>query len=240
MDISNLKCSVHQPHFFPWLGYLAKIASSDVFVLLDDVQFTRRNFQNRCKIISSNGTENWISVPLKSASQSSRINQMEIAANFSPNQIMAKLDAVYTKSIHYQSFRSEIAAILYHPHEKLIDLTTETMKWLLHTLNIPHQLEFLSSSLNLSHQIDPNQRIIDICKHYSATQYIAGSGGKNYMHLDMFEDANIEVCWQDFKHNPIQYYSIDNKFHFGLSSLDAIFSLGSEATRALIYRHVLD
>jgi hypothetical protein len=234
-----MKCAVHQPHFFPWLGYLAKIASSDVFILLDDVQFTRRNFQNRCKIISTNGAENWLSVSLVSAPQTHRINQMLISPAFQPNPLMAKLDAVYKKSPYYPLYRDEIHSLLQVSQPHLKTLTIQTMQWLLKVIKIPTHLNYLSSALSLPADIDPNQRIITLCQYHGATQYIAGSGGKNYMDVDQFREANIEILWQDFKQHPIQYNSVDGKFHFGLSSLDALFSLGPVETRELVYSHAI-
>ena len=59
------------------------------------------------------------------------------------------------------------------------------------------------------------------------------------MQLSMFEEAGIEILWQDFKHQPIKYLSIDGQVHFGLSSLDALFALGPHETRTLIYQHVM-
>ena len=234
-----MKCSVHQPHFFPWLGYMAKIASSDVFVVLDDVQFTRRNFQNRCKIISSNGAENWLTVPLTPAPQSQRIHEMKISTHGDLKNFLHKMDAVYKKSAYYPLYRAEIAEILLQPHENLMALTLQTMKWLLQVFKIPMGLSYRSSALKLARDIDPNQRIIEICRYHGANQYIAGSGGKNYMQLSMFEEAGIEILWQDFKHQPIKYPSIDGQVHFGLSSLDALFALGPHETRTLIYQHVM-
>src|SRR6478609_3780871 len=55
--------AAHQPAYLPWLGYLHKLASCDVFVVLDDVQYEARNFQNRNRVKTSNGAT-WLTVPL--------------------------------------------------------------------------------------------------------------------------------------------------------------------------------
>ena len=54
--------AAHQPHYLPWLGYLDKMAKADVFVVMDDLQYERENFQNRQKLKLNNGPA-WISVP---------------------------------------------------------------------------------------------------------------------------------------------------------------------------------
>ena len=55
--------SVHQPQYIPWIGYFHKIRSSDLFVLLDNVQYKKREFQNRNKIRTKEGSI-WLTVPV--------------------------------------------------------------------------------------------------------------------------------------------------------------------------------
>src|SRR4051812_29145970 len=69
--------AIHQPHFIAWLGYLHRMAQVDCFVLLDHVQFERRNYQNRTRILM-NGEARWMSVPVVQHSQLERIVDKEI------------------------------------------------------------------------------------------------------------------------------------------------------------------
>ncbi|MFL6564043.1 MAG: WbqC family protein, partial [Burkholderiales bacterium] len=55
--------AIHQPHFLPWLGYLHRMAQVDAFVLLDHVQFERRNYQNRADILLEDEAL-WLTVPV--------------------------------------------------------------------------------------------------------------------------------------------------------------------------------
>ena len=71
--------SIHQPNYIPWLGFFKKIESSDLFVLLDDVQFSKNDFQNRNIIRTIDGSM-WLTVPIHSSSKS-MINQINIVKN---------------------------------------------------------------------------------------------------------------------------------------------------------------
>ncbi len=64
--------AAHQPHYFPWLGYIHKMAQADLFIVMDDLQYEKDNFQNRNRI-KVNNCSAWITVPLERGSQSDRI-----------------------------------------------------------------------------------------------------------------------------------------------------------------------
>ena len=61
-----MRVGIHQPHYQPWLRYFQKIAASDVFILLDDVDYTKNGWQNRNKI---KGPDGWLylTVPVSSS-----------------------------------------------------------------------------------------------------------------------------------------------------------------------------
>ena len=56
-------CSIHQPQTFPWIGYFAKIFQSDIFVILDNVQFKKNEWQNRNRLKTPAGWQ-WLTVPV--------------------------------------------------------------------------------------------------------------------------------------------------------------------------------
>src|SRR5262245_17481550 len=72
-----MKVAIHQPHFLPWLGYLHRMAQADLFVLLDHVQFERRNYQNRT-MIRMNDEARWLTVPVVQRSRDERIVDKEV------------------------------------------------------------------------------------------------------------------------------------------------------------------
>jgi hypothetical protein len=54
--------AIHQPQYMPWVGYFHKMASADLFVFLDDVQFKKNEWQHRNRIRNADGWQ-WLSVP---------------------------------------------------------------------------------------------------------------------------------------------------------------------------------
>ena len=117
-------------------------------------------------------------------------------------------------------------------HETLSHLNFEALKYVLKLLEIENGL-ILSSSLNIS-ELDPNKKIIKICKSLNSNVYLAGKGGLNYMNTELFTENSINIVWQKF--NPLEFKYIQNKNEFtpGLSILDALFSIGAYQTKKLI------
>src|SRR5438105_6905868 len=93
--------AAHQPHFLPWLGYLAKVAAADVFVVMDDLQYEAQNFQNRNRLKLNNGAQ-WLTVPLQRGPRDERICDKRISYDQSSKENWQRR-IYHTLCIHYGS-----------------------------------------------------------------------------------------------------------------------------------------
>jgi hypothetical protein len=55
-----MKAVIHQPYFLPWMGYFSKLIYADKFIVLDNVEFSKRHFIDRVQVINSDGNLIWI------------------------------------------------------------------------------------------------------------------------------------------------------------------------------------
>src|SRR5210317_923377 len=60
-----MKIAISQPTYLPWQGYFALIDYVDEFIFLENIQFAKRSWQQRNKIIY-NDKENYLTIPVKS------------------------------------------------------------------------------------------------------------------------------------------------------------------------------
>lgn len=223
--------SIHQPHFLPWLGYYNKIIHSDVFVILEQVQFRKNYFQNRCKI-KANNKDIWLSLPVKK-STCHNIDDVEIIDNKKDRvKIIKTLNQNYSKTKYFEKYFSDFNDIILNDELKLSKLNVQLLKKSLQILNIDTKIEFCK---NFTKNLDPNLRLIEICKKLKSEIYISGVGGRNYLNVDLFYQNKIEIKWQNFNQN-IKYDQLGDEFVSGLSFLDCLFNIGAEETRALIYK----
>jgi hypothetical protein len=171
------------------MGFFQKMEASDLFIILDDVQYTKNNFQNRNKFLNNNGVEEWFTVGLESSPNKKLIK--DIYVNDHPKWKKIILTKLQTK------FKIDFSEI--YKYKKLIDINIASIEYVRNQLNIKVPM-VLSSTLNIQSQ--GSQRLADICKYFKATEYISGAGGKAYLNTSIF---NCGVSF--FQPNIDNYYT---------------------------------
>jgi len=215
--------TIHQPGYLPWLGFFDKMARSDIFVLLDDVQFEKNYFDNRNKIKTSQGWA-WLTVPVKYRF-GQKLNEVEINNEEKWKEKHYKsLLLNYKKSPHFSDYVSFFQKIYEKKWQKLIDLNIALIKYLAKELGFKTKL-IRSSELNC--QGEKTERLLNICRKLKTDVYLSGKFGKNYLDEEAFRKNNIKVIYQDFQH-PV-YPQLYGNFIPELSIVDLIFNCGLDS-----------
>jgi hypothetical protein len=228
--------SIHQPHIFPWLGYFDKMIRSDVFIYLDNVQFTKNYFQNRTKIKSQSGDEHWLTLPVKKAPLETAIKDMCLSDIYRKEQIFQKLLHFYSKADYWNTNFNEVYSVFNEQQVYLSSLNINSIEFILKQLEYSPQ-RFLASEMNLD-VVDPNLRLIKYCQELNCDVYLAGAGGKKYMDLELFRRNGIEVRFQDFRPENYIYNQINGDYLCGLSVLDVIFNVGTYGLNNILFDKV--
>lgn len=216
--------AVHQPQYFPWLGYFDKILQADIFVLLDTVQFKKNEWQNRNRIKTSQGWQ-WLTVPVQHQF-GQRIHNVKICTN--QNWRTKHLNALktnYSNAAFFDRFWPEFEEIFTVNWENLSALNIFIIKKLLKLLNITTEVHIASQLPDLPDT--PDGRLIKIVEYFEADTYLAGQGGKSYMDLTKYKKSKMEVLFQDYSH-PV-YSQLFGNFEPYMSVLDLLFNCGDES-----------
>ncbi len=228
--------AIHQPTFVPWLGYFDRMLRSDLFVILDHVQFERRNYQNRA-LIRLEDEAKWLTVPVVQLSQKEKIidkmvdNPEDLTGSrwWGPNSF-ATLKYAYRKSKHFDDYAPRLREIFHARWDKLIDLNMATLEFLREALEIRTPM-VRSSTLTVQGQ--RSELLLDICKTVGATAFHGGMGGsREYLDKAAFDEAGMGVVWQEFKH-PVYPQCGEAPFTKGLSALDVLFNCGPRSAEIL-------
>jgi len=216
--------AVHQPQYLPWLGYFDKILKADMFVLLDNVQFKKNEWQNRNKIKTARGWQ-WLTVPVKYKFPQ-LINEVTInsTVKWQHKQRQAVLSN-YNKAPCYSYLDDFFDYIFSHDWDSISQLNIDVVIRLTKILGIDTPIFVASEIGNFPN--DPDERLIAITEHFNADTYLAGSGGRQYMDLNKFRTAGIDVIFQDYKH-PV-YDQRFGEFIPCMSVIDLILNHGKNS-----------
>jgi len=208
----------------PWLGYFDKMDRCDIFVLLDNVQFKKNEYQNRNRIKTSQGWE-WFTIPVKYR-YPQRISEVLIENSFNwRKKHLHTLETNYRKSPHFERCIDRFNRFYQQEWQSLSQVNIASVKLLKELMGIDTRMMIASEMEGLSDE--PNQRLIDICKRLGSNTYLAGRQGKEYMNIDLFSEAGIHVTFQEFKH-PV-YPQFFGKFEYFMSAIDLILNCGNDS-----------
>lgn len=220
-----MKIAIHQPHFLPWLGYLHRMASVDAFVLLDHVQFERRNYQNRT-MVRMNGAGHWLTVPVVQRSRDERIVDKEIDEGGErawATKVMGTFQHVYGKSKFFREYAPPLKAILETPRAKLVEVNQACLDFLRDAFGVRTPL-ICSSQLAVSGA--KSDLVLEICRAMKADVLLAGNGGsRSYLDVPHFAANGVSIEWHAFRH-PVYPQPGPQPFLAGLSAIDMLFQCG--------------
>jgi WbqC-like protein family len=221
--------AIHQPNFFPWLGYFDKLARSDVFVILDHVQFskTKGNWGNRVQLLL-NRQPRWVTMPVRRDFHGvRRFNEM-LASPQLPwrDDLIKTLRTNYGRAPRFAEVFSVIEPLVLNPIDNLGDYNVSAIKTLARNLKVDPDKIVLSSQFAVESQA--TQMLIDLVGAVGGDGYLNGGGASGYLEPEKFAGAGIELVQQNFQH-PVYPQVGGVGFAPGLSCLDAVFNCGFEA-----------
>jgi len=192
--------AIHQPNLFPRLKVLQKLALASIWIVLDDVQYAQREFQNRTLIVPNHGAKaaNWLTLPVSLPfGRETRIIDTQIDERTSLEKVEKALRHSYKATPEFQTIRDDITQRLRQTHRSLIDLDVASTLALLHVADIDIRI-VRSSSFGLQ-GYSKSARLAALCKAVGATVYLSDSGGSRYLEEEPFYTLGIEILWHVWK-----------------------------------------
>ncbi len=229
----------HQPNYLPYCGFFHKAALSDVFVIVDAVQFVKGGpfaWQHRNKIRTKDGWI-WLTVPvLTKGKYHQNINEVKINNIFDwRRKHWRSIYMNYRNAQYFEKYSDFFEFVYKKEWERLVDLNMEIISFLLKELGIEKRVIKCSE---LGATGGKTELLADICRRLNSNKYLSGVHGREYIDEEMIKENNLEVIFQDFEH-PVydQGYSdfipnlsvIDLLFRNGKRSLDLIMESGERA-----------
>ena len=227
--------AIHQPNFFPWLGYFDKIARSDVFIFLDHVQYpkTGGSWSNRVKLLLGEEAR-WMTAPVERDFHGVRaINEMAFK-NDTPwrSNLLKSLVANYVKAPFFRETRELIEPLLLSPENNIAKYNGAAVIAIAKCLELPIEKILWSSDMGVDKQ--GNEMLIALTRAAGGGAYMCGGGAQGYQDDDAFAAAGVNLIYQDFRH-PVYPQVGCKDLVSGLSVIDALMNIGVDEVRAALH-----
>ena len=226
--------AIHQPLYLPWQPYFGKIACSDVFVFLDDVQYpVGKGFFNRNYLKSANGPV-MLTEPLKGRGDKLTVREIVLDSNQDwQSKHWKTIQLTYGKAPYFTAYSDRIQDIyLGKKWVNLSELNTTLIRVISGLIGLKTRFVF-ASELKVPEQ-DGLQRLIDIVQSVQADQYLtgAGAGSLRYMDEAAYTRSGIKVLWHKYDQRP--YRQLWRDYIPDMCILDLLFNCGSESLQMLL------
>jgi hypothetical protein len=223
--------AIMQPTYLPYLGYFQLMAASYVFVFLDDVQFARRSWQSRNRILTAQG-ELMLTVPVKKHDRDTPIHLIEIDDG-QPWRAkhLAALRHAYGKKRCFEEGWAFVSEQLARERDgKLADLTCGVAQAAAEKLGLPTRF-VRASALDAGGA--RSEHLLAICRAIGADEYVSPMGSSGYMEEDgVFGDVGFPARFQSFQ--PAEYPQGPGAFTPYMSFVDALMNVGWDGMKTLV------
>lgn len=229
-----MNVAMMQPSFIPWQGYFELILNSDIFVILDDFQFSYQSYHQRNRLFVNREQVDWYSVPVKKeVSFKAPLDQVVINdATGWRGKMWKRIRANYSKAACFSLIAPWIEAWLLEPAQSLATQNTAFIKFVSGLMDYKGEFRFSSE---LPSARVRSERVAELLRWCGAKTYLCARGSFNYMSEDrVFPLPDIKVLFQN--HQPVPYRQVGSQNNFVpyLSILDALMNIGPEQTRSCV------
>ena len=219
-----------QPYFLPYIGYFQLIAAVDLFVIYDNIQYTKKGWINRNRFLE-NGRDAVFTLPLRGASDSLDIRDRTISEEFDRIGLLNRIRQGYRRAPFFEPAFAFFERVVLHSERNLFGFLQHSLLETCGVLGIGTKI-VVSSELTIDHTLRGENKVIAICRHVGASVYINPSGGVDLYSRETFAEHGIDLKF--LRPVEIRYRQLGDDFVPWLSILDVMMFNSVDEIRGLL------
>lgn len=230
-----MRVAAMQPYFLPYLGYFSLIAATDRFVVFDPVQYIRRGWVNRNRILKPALRDpQFITVPVAKHTRDTAISQIQIARQSDwKKRIRAQVHHYRKKAPYFEQATAILNRCLEHETDGLAEFNVQCLQVVCDALQVDfHPVWFDELGCESHPPAHPGQWAVRVSQALGATSYVNPEGGREIFRPQEFH--NIDVQLQFLSNQLRPYHQRNEEFIQGLSILDVLMFNSLQQTRSMI------
>ena len=232
-----MRLSIMQPYFLPYLGYFQLIHASDLFLVYDNIKYTKKSWINRNRFMR-NASDVVFSLPLRSASDYASIVERELAPNFDRKKLIRQFEGAYAKAPQFKSAMPLVTEVVAFPDDNLFRYILHSLQMVCQYLDIDTPFR-ISSEATVSQDERGSEKVQALCRHFGADTYLNLPGGRELYHKDDFRNQGLKL--QFIEMVDVAYPQAAGEFVPKLSVIDVLMNVDKgEIRERLLPAYVID
>ncbi len=213
-----MKLAIMQPYLFPYIGYFQLIGAVDLFIVYDNIQYTKKGWINRNRFLQ-NGKDALFTVPLKNDSDFLDIKERELSSDFKRGKLINQIKDAYRRAPYLEEVFPIFEGIVQFNDHNLFSFIHNSIVTVCKYLKINSKI-VISSGIPIDHSLKNQDKVIALCTEAGAKEYINAIGGMDLYSKDLFKARGIDLKF--IKSKPFVYKQFDNEFVPWLSIIDVM------------------
>lgn len=213
-----MRLAIMQPYFFPYIGYLQLISAVDLFIVYDNIKYTKKGWINRNRMLQ-NGKDAMFSLPLKNDSDCLDVCERELAADFSRDKLLNQFKGGYRRAPYFAQTYPLVEQIVRYEGANLFRFLHHSIIRTCEHLGITTEIR-ISSGIAIDHDLKNQDKVLAFCEAVGASTYVNAIGGMELYTKEAFREKGIDLKFIQSK--PFEYPQFGDAFVPWLSIIDVM------------------
>ena len=213
-----MRLAIMQPYFFPYIGYFQLIAAVDLFIVYDNIKYTKKGWINRNRMLQ-NGKDVMFSLPLKHDSDQLDVCDRELATDFNRDKLLNQFKGSYSRAPYFSQTLTLIEQIVLHHDTNLFRFLHHCIIKTCEYLGIATEIR-ISSGIAIDHDLKNQDKVLALCAALGASTYVNAIGGRELYSKETFRERGVELKFIQSK--PFEYPQFGDEFVPWLSIVDVM------------------
>ena len=213
-----MRVAIMQPYFFPYVGYLQLIGAVDLFIVYDNIKYTKKGWINRNRMLQS-GKDVMFSLPLRSDSDSLDVRDRSLAADFNRDKFLNQLRGAYSRAPNFAQVFPMVERAVRHEDTNLFAYLHHALIRTCQHLGLTTPMR-VSSTVEIDHGLKNQDKVIALAMAVGATTYVNAIGGLGLYDRDAFQAKGLEL--QFIRSRPFEYRQFGDPFVPWMSIIDLL------------------
>ena len=228
-----MKIAIMQPYFFPYIGYFQLIAAVDLFIVYDNIKYTKKGWINRNRMLQG-GKDVMFSLPLRSDSDALDVRDRALAPDFNRNKLLNQLRGAYGHAPHFADVFPMIERAVRHDDPNLFGFLNHALACACGHLGLTTPIR-ASSGIDIDHGLKNQDKVIALSKAVGAATYVNAIGGLDLYNQGAFREQGLDLKF--IRAKPFEYAQFGDPFVPWLSIIDVLMFNPLDAVRATVSNH---